>query len=49
MLARSKRVDASPENLIARYYDARGWQRGKIVEALLSQSTPQLGRRAKAA
>jgi len=49
MLARSKRVSGSPENLIARYYEARSWQRDKITEALLSQSeTPRPGKRAKA-
>jgi hypothetical protein len=49
ILARSKRVSGSPENLIARYYEARSWQRDKITEALLSQSeTPRPGKRAKA-
>jgi hypothetical protein len=53
VLAHSKRVSSSPENLIARYYEAKSWQkswqRDRIAEALLSQSeTPRPGRRAKA-
>jgi hypothetical protein len=43
MLVRSKRVDASPESLITRYYEARGWQRDQIVEALNSQ--PKISRK----
>jgi hypothetical protein len=53
VLAHSKRVSSSPENLIARYYEGKSWQkswqRDRIAEALLSQSeTPRPGRRAKA-
>lgn len=40
MLARSGRVSGKSGGLIARYYEARDWQRDQIVKALLSQSPP---------